>query len=211
MNVGVDDVRLIGGNINGRYTLAGGGRRTSSFACRAQSISPRAIALAAPVSGSVNEPVNVHFADFGILQGRISRLLDFGFVMDVIATADERVKIAAKIRWLRKRAAQEAPELREHKRMPPRNPRTTLTLEDGTKLPCFIIDQSPSGAAVSADVVPDMNQELVVGRVHGKVIRRLDPGFAIQFTSLQDPTVLDKVLAPIEEAEAPASAQAAAT
>lgn len=208
MNVGVDDVRLIGGNINGRYSLASGGRKASSFACRAQSISPRAIALAAPVSGSVNEPVNVHFADFGILQGRISRLLDFGFVMDVIATADERVKIAAKIRWLRKHAAQEAPELRQHKRMPPRNPRTTLTLDDGTTLPCFIIDQSPSGAAVSADIAPDLHQELVVGRVHGKVIRHLDPGFAIEFTSIQDPTMLDKVLAPVEQPTAPAEAAA---
>lgn len=209
MILGVDDVRLIGGNINGRYTLAGGGRGTSSFACRAQSISPRAIALAAPVSGSIDEAINVHFADFGILHGRVSRILDFGLVMDVIATADERVKIAAKIRWLRKRAAQEAPELRQYKRLLPRNPRTTLTLSDGSTLPCFIIDQSPSGAAVSADIVPALDQEVVVGRVHGTVIRRLDVGFAIQFTSAQDSTMLDRVLAPIEQTIAPA--QAAAT
>lgn len=189
-----DDVRLIGGNLNGRYTLGGGRKGLSAFACRAQSISPRSIALAAPVSGAIDEPVNIHFNDFGILHGKITRLLDFGFVLDLIATDEERAKIAAKIRWLKKRTAKETTEQRTHQRVLPRSPRSALALPDGTKMECFIIDMSPSGVAVSADITPQVGQPIAVGRAVGRVVRHLDVGFAVQFAAVQDAASLDKVL-----------------
>ena len=119
-----DDVRLIGGNINGCYTLADKSG-IQCFACRAQSISAQSIVLSAPVSGPVGAPVALHFDDFGLLKGRISRLMEFGFVLDLLATDDERANIAATIRWLRKRAMQSAPDRRRYKRMLPRSPPST--------------------------------------------------------------------------------------
>ena len=66
--------------------------------CRAISISPHAVALVAPVRGSVGEWVSADIDHIGRLHGRIGRPLDHrGFVMQILATTDERVRLAAKI------------------------------------------------------------------------------------------------------------------
>ena len=195
----IDNVRLIGGNINGRYTLTAGALGLRCFACRAQSISPRSVALSAPVSGVVGEPVNIHFQEFGILQANVSRVIEFGFIAELIATDDERERIAAKIRWLRKHTAAAAPDQRQHPRTLPRSPRSSLLLSDGTRLECFIIDMSSSGCAVSADYEPEVGQALAVGRAVGRVVRRLELGFAVQFVVDQDIDDLDRILRRIDE------------
>jgi hypothetical protein len=200
-----DNVRLIGGNINGRYTLTAGAQGLRCFACRAQSISPRSVAISAPVSGVVGEPVNIHFPDFGILQASISRVIEFGFVADLLATTEERQRIAAKIRWLRKHTAAAAPDQRQHKRRLPRSPRSTLLLGDGTRLDCFIIDMSSSGVAVSADYAPGIGQPLAIGRAVGRVVRHLELGFAVQFVVEQDVDGLDRVLRRFDDDAAPSS------
>jgi hypothetical protein len=200
-----DNVRLIGGNINGRYTLTAGSQGLRCFACRARSISPRSVALQGPVSGVVGEPVNIHFSDFGILQANISRVVEFGFVADLLATSEDRQRIAAKIRWLRKHSAAAAPDQRQHKRMLPRSPRSSLLLGDGTRLDCFIIDMSSSGVAVSADYEPSIGQPLAIGRAVGRVVRHLELGFAVQFVVDQDIDDLDCLLRRIEDDHAPSS------
>jgi hypothetical protein len=192
-----DSIRLIGGNINGRYTLTGDGG-VRCFACRAQSISPQSVALDAPVPGSIGEAVNIHFQDFGILQGNIARMLEFGFVADLLATDEEQLRIAAKIRWLRKRTSTAVPDQRQHRRMLPRSPRSSLLLADGRRLDCFIIDMSVSGVAVSADHTPRLGQVLAVGRAVGRVVRFLETGFAVHFIEEQDQSCLEEALRRVE-------------
>ena len=193
-----DDVRLIGGNVNGRYTLSGSSS-VRCFACRAQSISPRQVVLSAPVSGDVGDPVNIHFSDFGILQANISRVIDFGFVADLLASDDDRALIAAKIRWLRKHVTSSVVDHRQHKRSLPRNPRSSLILNDGSKRDCFIIDMSPSGAAVSAEYAPQFDEALAVGRAVGRVVRHLELGFAVRFNTVIGDADLDRILRHIDE------------
>ncbi len=192
-----NDVRLIGGNINGRYTLSGE-EGLRAFACRAQSISPSAIALSAPVSGKVGDSVALHFDDFGFLKGRITRLRDFGFMLDVLADEEERARIASKIRWLKKHAARTAADARAHRRSRPRSPRSSLLRADGTKVDCFLMDVSPAGASVSADHRPSIGEALAVGRVVGRVTRLLEVGFAVQFVKLHNMEELDVALRRID-------------
>lgn len=73
----------------------------------------------------------------------------------------------------------------------PRDPRSTILFADGTRLPCLIIDMSRSGAALSADVQPDLGTPLAVGRVVARVVRWLEVGFAVQFLAEQDPESLE--------------------
>jgi hypothetical protein len=189
----LDDVRLIGGNVNGSYALSNRSG-IQAFACRAQSISPRNIALSAPVSGAVGETVALHFDDFGLLKGRIARHIEFGFILDILAADEDRARIAATIRWLKKRVTQSAPDQRRHKRLLPRSPRSSLVLADGLRMDCFIIDMSPAGVAISADYTPRIGQALAVGRAVGRVIRHLELGFVVQFVELQPPEHLERVL-----------------
>lgn len=193
------DVRFIGA-VAGRYALserrAGEDGKVSVYACRLCSISTRLAVVVGPVIGREGEAVTAHFDEFGILRGRISRKLPSGFVMDLQLNDADRNKLGGKIIWQKKRVHEQVPDKREHKRILPRDPRTLLTLGDGTQMPCFVIDISQSGIAVSADIWPSLGTPMAVGKLVGRVVRYLDVGFALQFIELQDPEKLEILMAP---------------
>jgi hypothetical protein len=190
------DIRVVV-RIPGRFSLASrrdinGDRR--QFACRAVNISPTYIVLAAPVNGPIGERVIAHLENLGKFQGRIIRLMSGGFVIQVAATDDERAKFVRKLIWLQQNKNGEAPDVRTHKRIVPDDPLSTLIFPDGSALGCFVIDMSVSGAAVSADIIPEIGAAVVVGKVPGSVVRHLTEGFAIKFKESQDPKVMEQLV-----------------
>jgi hypothetical protein len=60
-----------------------------------------------------------------------------------------------------------------------------LTLADGSIHPCFIIDVSSAGVAVSSAYDPPVGTALAVGACVGRVIRKFDDGFAVKFAEKQ--------------------------
>ncbi|TMJ59547.1 MAG: PilZ domain-containing protein [Alphaproteobacteria bacterium] len=66
-----------------------------------------------------------------------------------------------------------------------RNPIALLTLEDGTKMTCRIIDMSLSGAAIAAENRPPLKSIVLLGKVQARVVRNLDEGFALEFVHQQ--------------------------
>ena len=177
-------------NLPGRYYLEkwrnGEDRKVSAFACRIQRISPMMMSLSAPVGGEVGDWVTSHFDDFGVLRGKIVRSLGFGFVISLKMSDADRAKLAAKVLWFERRKNFEVTDLRRHKRIVPTNPQSTLVLPNGSLIGCFVIDMSASGAAVSADIFPDIGLPLAVGTVVGRVVRHLNPGFAVEFVEGMD-------------------------
>ena len=133
------------------------------------------------------------FEEFGVIRAQIAWRIDCGFAMNILANADQRRKLAAKISWVKKRAVADVPDKREHKRTIPRDPSSTLTLADGTTIPCFVIDVSRSGVAVSAELNPEIGTPLAVGKVVGRVVRRLEIGFAVQFLQIQGDDLLESI------------------
>ena len=196
------DVRFIGA-VAGRYALSerrvGEDGKVSVYACRLCSISTRLAVVVGPVVGREGETVTAHFDEFGILRGKVSRKLPSGFVMDLQLNDADRNKLGGKIIWQKKRVHEQVPDKRDHKRILPRDPRTVLTLGDGTQVPCFVIDISQSGVAVSADVWPDLGTPMAVGKLVGRVVRYLDVGFALQFIQLQEADQLEILMAPPAE------------
>ena len=193
------DVRFIGA-VGGRYAISD--RRTAAdgrvavYACRLCSISTRMAVLVAPVLGREGDIVTAHFDEFGLLRGKIIRVLPSGLVLDLLLTEAERNTLGAKIIWQKKKVHEQVPDKREHKRILPRDPRTVLTLGDGAQLPCFVIDISRSGAGVSAEIWPELGAPMAVGKLVGRVVRYLDVGFAMEFITLQDREHLEILMAP---------------
>lgn len=184
-------------SIAARYALTKrrdtrGNRR--EFSCRIVDISPSAMTLWVPVNGAVGERVLVHCDEFGKLEGSIIRTLDRGFVMKMVASDEERARFSAKIDWYEKNKNHELPDSREHKRIRPKDPRSIVVLADGSQLQCFVIDMSVSGAAVSADIRPEIGMPLAIGKVVGRVVRHLPDGFAVQFIQLQELDTLEQRL-----------------
>lgn len=76
-------------------------------------------------------------------------------------------------------------ELRNDARFVPQTSHTFLTLADGSTHPCFIIDVSTAGVAISCEYDPPIGTALAVGACVGRVIRKFDNGFAVKFAEKQ--------------------------
>ena len=194
-----NDVRYIGA-VAGRYAMSnrrhGADGKVAVYACRLCSISTRLAVVMGPAGGKKGEVVTAHFDDFGILRGHIVRGFASGFVLELMLGEVERNKLSAKISWYKKHALGLLPERRDHRRILPRDPRTIITLGDGVQIPCFVMDISQSGVAVSAQLWPELGTPMAVGKLVGRVVRHLDVGFALQFIEVQDFDQLEALMAP---------------
>jgi hypothetical protein len=204
------NVRFIGPVI-GRYLLESRVRLSGVqiFACRLQSISPVQLVVSAPVSGDIEEGVTANFEPFGTLRGKVARHIDGGFAAEIIGDNEDREKLALRIEWYKKRTFAGLTDKRQHRRFMPREPRSAIVLSRGQVLPCLVIDMSASGVAVSADHEPAIGEPLAVGRMVGRVVRRLEVGFAVQFVEPQEMEVVEELLRTPEEWERATSALAA--
>lgn len=199
-NFDVHDVRYICA-VPGRYALShhkcDAQGKIAVYACRLRSISTHMAVMTGPVGGKRGDRVVAHFDQFGIVRGTIARILPSGFSLDLQLDEIERNKLGSKISWHKKHALGVMPERRAHKRILPREPRTVITLGDGAQIPCFVIDISQSGVAVSADLWPAIGTPMAVGKLVGRVVRYLDVGFALQFIEVQEVDKLEALMAPL--------------
>lgn len=192
------DVRFIGA-LMGKYLLASRRNRALGvqvFACRLQSISPHLMVASAPVVGDTGEELSASFGPFGLLRGRVERLIEGGFAAAIEAEEAERLLLAKRIAWYKKRTFNGLSDKRQHRRVMPRDPRSVLVFADGWTVECLIIDMSRSGAAVSADVQPPIGTPLAVGTVVSRVVCWLEVGFAVRFVAEQDEMTLEERLHP---------------
>ncbi len=184
--------------VGGHYTLANwfdsqGKPRT--FACRTSRVSPFRMMVAVPVIGRIGDRISSYFGDFGKLEGHISDTAAGSFLLELAMTTSMREKLATKLTWLDKKQKDPAVrEARTHSRIIPANSHSTLTFADGSTRGCFIIDMSASGAAVSADVQPQIGIPLAVGACVGRVVRLLPHGFAVKFVEQQSRSELERLV-----------------
>ncbi|KIZ42104.1 MULTISPECIES: PilZ domain-containing protein [Rhodopseudomonas] len=165
----------------GRYMLPD--RR--EFPCQIINMSPGGLAMLAPGIGNVGDRVIAYLDHIGRVEGKITRIIDNGFAMNLGATPRKRDKLAAQLTWLANRDILNLPEDRRHDRIVPRNPICVLTLEDGSTMSCRIIDLSLSGAAIAAERRPPLQSQVALGRVQARVVRNLEDGFALEFVHEQ--------------------------
>jgi len=139
-----------------------------------------------PVVGKVGERVTSYFQDFGEFQCTISATLKAGFLMELDMTRARRAWMSEKLTWLEKKQRDDSvQELRRDARFVPQVSHTFLTLADGSIHPCFIIDVSTAGVAISCEYDPPVGTPLAVGACVGRVIRKFDNGFAVKFAEKQ--------------------------
>lgn len=181
--------RAVDVTVGGSYSLhrwydCEGKLRT--FACRTKRVSPFRMIVDVPVVGKVGERVTSYFQDFGEFECTISATLKMGFLMELEMTRARRAWMSEKLTWLEKK--QKDISIQEHRRdarFVPQVAHTFLTLADGATHPCFIIDVSTAGVAISCEYDPDIGTPLAVGACVGRVIRKFSNGFAVKFAEKQ--------------------------
>jgi hypothetical protein len=184
--------------VSGQYTLSNwldAEGKPRSFACRTSRVSPFRMIVDVPVTGRIGDRITPYFSDFGQLEGRISDTISGSFLLELTMTQPMRQKLSDKLTWLER--FQKDPTIRDERaqaRVIPATPHSMLTFADGTMKSCFVIDMSVSGAAISADVQPEIGTPLAIGACVGRVVRHLDGGFAVKFVEEQHREQLERRL-----------------
>jgi len=190
-----ENIRFVG-RVPGRYTFpdyrAESGLET--FACITQGVTPRNAAVSAPLVADLGERVSANFDNIGVVHGHVTRFVEGGFAMDFDPDSNNLEKLAERIKWVKKMKVFGVADSREHRRVLPRDPQSTLLLADGHQVKCFIVDMSASGVAISADYHPPLDTRLAVGSVVGSVVRHLKVGFAVKFTETQSLDTIEELL-----------------
>lgn len=164
------------------------------YPCRAINMSSRALMVAAPVRATMGDGAIAYVPTFGKLSGRVIRVLDGGFVMSLMVNEAQRQRIVRRLAWMQDHQAHDTRDLRQHVRIVPREPYGRLTFADGSCLSCLVMDMSVTGAALSADVVPEIGTLLAVGRVPARVCRHFPEGFAVAFLEELLPGSLEQLV-----------------
>ncbi|SDJ02054.1 MULTISPECIES: PilZ domain-containing protein [Bradyrhizobium] len=191
--------RSVNVTVDGSYTLPNwydpqGKLRT--FACRTTRVSPFRMIVEVPVVGKVGDRLTSYFRDFGKFEGSISDTMERSFLLELEMSRARREKLSDMLIWLEKKQKNPAIKcIRKDARFVPPNHHSTLTLADGSVHPCFIIDMSVSGVAVSSPVQPPIGMPLAVGACIGRVVRLLPNGIAIQFIERQNSRALERLTA----------------
>ncbi|WP_428641062.1 PilZ domain-containing protein [Roseibium sp.] len=175
-------------NILGRFML----EDRHEYPCQVIDMSPGGMAMITPVPGRVGERVIAYLDHLSRVEGKIARLIDGGFAVELNNTARKRDKIANVLTWLANRDELNLPEDRRHDRFVPKNPITKMILPDGSVHVCRIVDISLSGAAIETDVIPEMGDSITLGKMQARVIRQIEGGIALEFAAVQSRELLEK-------------------
>jgi len=173
--------------LTGRYML----QNRQEYPCQTVDMSPGGVALVAEVKPQIGETVVAYIDHLGRAEGRCVRLLPTGFAMNIAGTMRRRDKLANQLTWFANRQILGLPEDRRHERFSIADPRSTLTLPTGVTIPCRIMDVSLSGAAIATTTEVLTGTPVVLGRTHGRVVRQVEGGFAIEFSRVQNPDTLE--------------------
>lgn len=173
--------------IYGRFML----EDRTEHPCQVIDMSPGNVALRADEVGQPGEKVIAYIDHIGRVEGVITRTMEDGFAMTIIASDRKKDKLAAQLTWLANKHELDLPEDRRHERVAPRNPLTTLQLTDGRQYQCRIIDLSLSGAAVEIDVKPALGVQVILGTMRGQVVRHFEDGVAVEFAVVQRTETLE--------------------
>jgi hypothetical protein len=177
-------------NIEGRLMLAS----HEEFPCMAVDMSPGDVNFTCVGRPRVGERVIAYMDHLGRLEGTVLEVTDYGFAMSVNATERKREKLAAQLTWIANKHELGLPEDRRHDRLTPRNTISELTLDDGSRYDCRIMDLSLSGAAVDIEIRPALGTPVRLGNMRGRVVRHFIEGVAIEFNSVQSREALTEFL-----------------
>ncbi len=112
--------------------------------------------------------------------------------MTVEATARKRDKLAAQLTWLANRHVLNLAEDRRHERYTPMNPFCELTLPDGSRRRCRIIDISLWVQRLRSSTVRQSEPPVMLGSVRARVVRQFDEGVAVEFAIIHTPDSLSE-------------------
>ncbi|MEQ8745494.1 PilZ domain-containing protein [Pyruvatibacter sp.] len=131
-----------------------------------------------------HDRVVVYIDRLGRFEGLVSRSTEEGFALAMEMTGAKRERLAVTLERIAKGDEAALDEIRRHPRVDAADKPTTLRLANGSTGSCRIIDMSLSGASVETNLRPTIGVFVDVGRMHGRVVRHHENGFAVEFAEV---------------------------
>jgi hypothetical protein len=133
---------------------------------------------ARPEAGS---SIIAYVQDLGRLEGLVSRVDKDGFAVRLTLSAMRRDKLEERLGS--GSGAKSGPGGRRHQRETTSGV-TRIQRADGRELPCRVIDLSLGGVSVETAEWPPLGEQVMVGKMRGRVVRHHEMGIAIEFVEI---------------------------
>jgi hypothetical protein len=158
--------------------------------CQVTQLSAEGAVFLTGIEPPVGLGIVAYIDEIGRIEAMTGNAVDGGFAVSFRISDARRERIESRIRALQAASADDDETQEPHDaRHEGPSSASHITLPDGRVYPCEVIDVSVSGAAVRTDVIPALGTSLLLGKMRGRVVRYLDSGVAIEFTSqLDSPT-----------------------
>ncbi len=120
----------------------------------------------------------------GSIRAQVVRHTERGFAVRILSSAMPREAFVRQMIFLVRSHAGEVSEARLYDRHVPQHRAVSVRLDDGRWVEGEIIDVSRSGAALDIPAQPAIGTMLMVGRTPATVVRHVQNGIGVRFTTL---------------------------
>jgi hypothetical protein len=162
------------------------------YPCQIVNVSAGGIAVRAAITGEMGERIVIYIDTLGRIEGKIVRVNEDGFALQLSASGYKREKIANQLTWLVNKDRLSILEDRRHNRIIPKKTTIKITMDNGESYDCHILDVSLGGAAVWVEPKPEVGEPVILGLTPGHVVRHTEQGISIEFLEIQDPDTLKR-------------------
>jgi hypothetical protein len=154
----------------------------SEYPCQAAEVSADGALFMSDAPVATGTPIVAYLDGLGRVEASVGRLLGDGFHVHFSLSGARRDRFNQRLQAF----ASGVDPLRRHDRLVPREQVSQIALSDGRVYACEIIDISLSGASVRIGVLPRIGTQVMLGKMHGRVVRHHEDGVAIAFVQLLD-------------------------
>lgn len=146
-------------------------------------ISAGGISVATETKVEMGAPIIIYVDEIGRVEGQVVRIHDQGFAVQFNVPQVKREKIVETLTVLTNKDKLEGEDMRRHERVKSEGS-TRIVLPDGREIACRILDLSLSGVSLETRATPLIGEEVMVGRMRGRVARIHERGIAIEFVDV---------------------------
>jgi hypothetical protein len=146
-------------------------------------ISAGGVALKTELRPPKGARIIVYVQDIGRLEGHVVRALEDGFAIAYSSGSRHRDRLMDKLTAKLNPDALASADDRIHTRTET-NELAQLIFADGHETMCRVLDMSFGGVSLALDEKPKLGESIMVGRMHGRVVRHHEMGIGVAFDSV---------------------------
>lgn len=155
------------------------------FECSIVNLSPGGAGVECDEPPPLNAFVVLYVDGFGRFDCVASRYVKGELGLRFVCKDIKRQRLMEKLTSYVQFGVTNTTHLRAHPRWRS-NVESHFTQANGASTPCQVVDFSLHGISLRTDVKPPIGDMISVGHTHGRIVRHLDTGIAIQFIDIDE-------------------------